>query len=78
MRRGPGDLLNSPADETRCLLELQEKNIWREVVSVGVVSATMGGVSLERSATTALVEARRVTLRGDREDGRLVMRASRR
>ena len=37
LRRGPGDLLNSPADETRCLLELQEKNIWREVVSVGVV-----------------------------------------
>ena len=77
LRRGPGDLLNSPADETRCLLVLQEKNIWRAVASVGVVSRRMGGLSLERSATTALVAARRITLRGDREDGRLVMRASR-
>ena len=76
LRRGPGDLLNSPADETRCLLVLQEKNIWRAVASVGVVSRRMGGLSLERSATTALVAARRITLRGDREDGRLVMRAS--
>merc|ERR1719261_591247 len=70
LRRGPGDLLNSPADETRCLLVLQEKNIWRAVASVGVVSRRMGGLSLERSATTALVAARRITLRGDREDGR--------